>query len=132
ARAVLERDDVIVVASVSCIYGIGSVETYSAMTFNLKPGQRIDEKQLMADLVAQQYKRNDNAFERGTFRRRGDTIEIFPAHYEDRAWRVSLFGEEVEAISEFDPLTGRKTGGLPATRGYANSHHGTPRPTRIQ
>ncbi|MDP3381810.1 MAG: DEAD/DEAH box helicase family protein, partial [Phenylobacterium sp.] len=91
-RAILERDDVIVVASVSCIYGIGSVETYTAMTFTLTPGERIDEKQLMADLVALQYKRNDQAFERGTFRRRGDTIEIFPAHYEDRAWRVSLFG----------------------------------------
>src|SRR6185295_2370120 len=116
----------------SCIYGIGSVETYSAMTFNLKLGDKVDERQLMADLVAQQYRRNDNAFERGTFRRRGDTIEIFPAHYEDRAWRVSLFGEEVEAISEFDPLTGKKTGELPAIRVYANSHYVTPRPTLIQ
>jgi len=131
-RAILERDDVIVVASVSCIYGIGSVETYSAMTFNLKLGDKVDEKRLMADLVAQQYRRNDNAFERGTFRRRGDTIEIFPAHYEDRAWRVSLFGEEVEAISEFDPLTGKKTGDLPSIRVYANSHYVTPRPTLIQ
>ena len=116
-RAILERDDVIVVASVSCIYGIGSVETYSAMTFTLKVGEKVDEKQLMADLVAQQYKRNDNAFERGTFRRRGDTIEIFPAHYEDRAWRVTLFGDEVEAISEFDPLTGKKTAELTAGQG---------------
>jgi excinuclease ABC subunit B len=131
-RAILERDDVIVVASVSCIYGIGSVETYSAMTFNLKVGDKVNEKQLMADLVAQQYKRNDNAFERGTFRRRGDTIEIFPAHYEDRAWRVGLFGDEVEAIAEFDPLTGKKTGELPAIRVYANSHYVTPRPTLIQ
>src|SRR5579872_4875046 len=131
-RAILERDDVIVVASVSCIYGIGSVETYSAMTFTLKPGQKVSEKQLMADLVAQQYKRNDNAFERGTFRRRGDTIEIFPAHYEDRAWRVGLFGDEVEAIAEFDPLTGKKTGELGAIRVYANSHYVTPRPTLIQ
>src|SRR4051812_22355192 len=106
-RAILERDDVIVVASVSCIYGIGSVETYTAMTFDLAPGQRLDEKKLMADLVAQQYKRNDQAFERGTFRRRGDTLEIFPAHYEDRAWRISLFGDEVESIQEFDPLTGK-------------------------
>jgi len=131
-RAILERDDVIVVASVSCIYGIGSVETYSAMTFTLKVGEKINEKQLMADLVAQQYKRNDNAFERGTFRRRGDTIEIFPAHYEDRAWRIALFGDEIEAISEFDPLTGRKTGDLPQVRVYANSHYVTPRPTLIQ
>ncbi|MGH6997984.1 MAG: DEAD/DEAH box helicase family protein, partial [Phenylobacterium sp.] len=111
-RAILERDDVIVVASVSCIYGIGSVETYTAMTFTIEPGQRLDEKQLMADLVALQYKRNDAAFERGSFRRRGDTIEVFPAHYEDRAWRISLFGDEVEAISEFDPLTGKKTADL--------------------
>jgi len=131
-RAILERDDVIVVASVSCIYGIGSVETYSAMTFTLKVGEKVNEKQLVADLVAQQYKRNDNAFERGTFRRRGDTLEIFPAHYEDRAWRVALFGDEVEAIAEFDPLTGKKTGDLPQIRVYANSHYVTPRPTLIQ
>jgi len=131
-RAILERDDVIVVASVSCIYGIGSVETYSAMTFTLKVGEKINEKQLVTDLVAQQYKRNDNAFERGTFRRRGDTIEIFPAHYEDRAWRIALFGDEVEAIAEFDPLTGRKTADLTQVRVYANSHYVTPRPTLIQ
>jgi excinuclease ABC subunit B len=131
-RAVLERDDVIVVASVSCIYGIGSVETYTAMTFGLEVGQKIDEKQLIADLVAQQYKRNDQAFDRGTFRRRGDTIEIFPAHYEDRAWRISLFGDEVEAISEFDPLTGKKTQDLPSVKIYANSHYVTPRPTLHQ
>src|SRR5579872_2652013 len=131
-RAILERDDVIVVASVSCIYGIGSVETYSAMTFTLKVGEKINEKQLVADLVAQQYRRNDNAFERGTFRRRGDTIEIFPAHYEDRAWRIALFGDEVEAIAEFDPLTGKKTADLTSVRVYANSHYVTPRPTLIQ
>ncbi|HVN00844.1 MAG TPA: DEAD/DEAH box helicase family protein, partial [Caulobacteraceae bacterium] len=131
-RAILERDDVIVVASVSCIYGIGSVETYSAMTFTLKVGDKVNEKQLMGDLVAQQYKRNDNAFDRGTFRRRGDTIEIFPAHYEDRAWRVALFGDEVEAIAEFDPLTGKKTGDLTTIRVYANSHYVTPRPTLLQ
>ena len=131
-RAILERDDVIVVASVSCIYGIGSVETYTAMTFTLEPGQRIDEKKLMGDLVAQQYKRNDAAFERGTFRRRGDTIEIFPAHYEDRAWRISLFGDEIEAITEFDPLTGRKTADLKGIKIYANSHYVTPRPTLNQ
>jgi excinuclease ABC subunit B len=131
-RAILERDDVIVVASVSCIYGIGSVETYTAMTFDLVPGERIDEKKLMGDLVAQQYKRNDQAFERGTFRRRGDTLEIFPAHYEDRAWRITLFGDEIETISEFDPLTGRKTADLKGVRVYANSHYVTPRPTLRQ
>ena len=131
-RSVLERDDVIVVASVSCIYGIGSVETYTAMTFSLQVGDRIEDRKLMADLVAQQYKRNDQAFERGTFRRRGDVIEIFPAHYDDRAWRVSLFGDEVEAISEFDPLTGKKTADLPQIKIYANSHYVTPRPTLKQ
>ena len=131
-RSVLERDDVIVVASVSCIYGIGSVETYTAMTSTLQVGDRIEDRKLMADLVAQQYKRNDQAFERGTFRRRGDVIEIFPAHYEDRAWRVSLFGDEVEAISEFDPLTGKKTADLPQIKIYANSHYVTPRPTLKQ
>src|ERR1043165_1690255 len=131
-RAILERDDVIVVASVSCIYGIGSVETYTAMTFTLEPGQRIDEKRLMGDLVAQQYKRNDQAFERGTFRRRGDTLEIFPAHYEDRAWRISLFGDEIESITEFDPLTGKKTNDLKGIKVYANSHYVTPRPTLNQ
>jgi excinuclease ABC subunit B len=131
-RAILERDDVIVVASVSCIYGIGSVETYSAMTFDLKAGERIDEKKLMGDLVAQQYKRNDQAFERGTFRRRGDTLEIFPAHLEDRAWRIGLFGDEIEAITEFDPLTGKKTADLKGIRVYANSHYVTPRPTLRQ
>ncbi|WP_184716772.1 excinuclease ABC subunit UvrB [Caulobacter sp.] len=131
-RAILERDDVIVVASVSCIYGIGSVETYTAMTFTLTVGDRVDEKQLIADLVAQQYKRNDQAFERGTFRRRGDTIEIFPAHYEDRAWRVTMFGDEVEAIAEFDTLTGKKTSELETIKVYANSHHVTPRPTLRQ
>ena len=131
-RAILERDDVIIVASVSCIYGIGSVETYTAMTFSLEVGEVVDERRLMADLVALQYKRNDQAFTRGTFRRRGDTIEIFPAHYEDRAWRVSLFGEEVESIVEFDPLTGRKTADLPSVKIYANSHYVTPRPTLKQ
>jgi excinuclease ABC subunit B len=131
-RAILERDDVIVVASVSCIYGIGSVETYTAMTFELQLGEVVDEKRLMADLVALQYKRNDAAFARGTFRRRGDSIEIFPAHYEDRAWRISLFGEEVEAIVEFDPLTGKKTADLPSIKIYANSHYVTPRRTLKQ
>ncbi len=131
-RAILERDDVIVVASVSCIYGIGSVETYTAMTFSLTVGQRVDEKQLIGDLVAQQYRRNDQAFERGTFRRRGDTIELFPAHYEDRAWRIMMFGDVIEAIAEFDPLTGRKTADLESVKVYANSHYVTPRPTLRQ
>ncbi|MEL6991867.1 MAG: DEAD/DEAH box helicase family protein, partial [Pseudomonadota bacterium] len=93
-RSLLERDDVVIVASVSCIYGIGSVETYTAMTFQMKIGDRLDQRQLLADLVAQQYKRRDADFQRGSFRVRGDTIEIFPAHLEDRAWRISLFGDE--------------------------------------
>ncbi len=131
-RALLERDDVIIVASVSCIYGIGSVETYSAMTFGVKLGERLDRKQLIADLVALQYKRNDQAFARGTFRVRGDTIEVFPAHYEDRAWRISLFGDEVEEIAEFDPLTGHKTDTFEEVKLYANSHYVTPRPTLNQ
>ena len=130
-RALLERDDVIIVASVSCIYGIGSVETYSAMTFTLKKGGRIDQRQLIADLVALQYKRAAD-FGRGTFRVRGDCIEIFPAHYEDRAWRVQLFGDEIERIAEFDPLTGRETDELKFVKIYANSHYVTPRPTLIQ
>jgi excinuclease ABC subunit B len=131
-RALLERDDVIIVASVSCIYGIGSVETYSAMTFTLKRGERINQRQLIADLVALQYKRTAGDFFRGSFRVRGDTIDIFPAHYEDRAWRVNLFGDEVEAIEEFDPLTGAKTDELEFVKIYANSHYVTPRPTLIQ
>ncbi len=131
-RALLERDDVIIVASVSCIYGIGSVETYSAMTFDIKVGERLDQRQLLADLVALQYKRIQADFGRGTFRVRGDVIEIFPAHYEDRAWRVSLFGDEVESISEFDPLTGQKSGDMKSVRVYAASHYVTPRPTLIQ
>lgn len=131
-RALLERDDVIIVASVSCIYGIGSVETYSAMTFTLKRGERIDQRQLLADLVALQYKRSSGDFVRGTFRVRGDTVDIFPAHYEDRAWRVNLFGDEVESIEEFDPLTGKKSDELSFIKVYANSHYVTPRPTLLQ
>jgi len=131
-RAVLERDDVVIVASVSCIYGIGSVETYTAMTFSLKLGDRVDQRQLIADLVALQYKRSLGDFTRGVFRVRGDTIEIFPAHYEDRAWRVGFFGDEVEAIAEFDPLTGQKTADLEFVKIYANSHYVTPRPTLLQ
>ena len=131
-RAILERDDVIIVASVSCIYGIGSVDTYTAMTFTLKNGDMIERNQLLADLVALQYKRADIDFARGTFRARGDVIEIFPAHYEDRAWRVSLFGDEVEEITEFDPLTGQKSGQLEQVTVYANSHYVIPRPTLNQ
>ncbi|TIS56793.1 excinuclease ABC subunit UvrB [Mesorhizobium sp.] len=131
-RSLLERDDVIIVASVSCIYGIGSVETYTAMTFQMQIGDRLDQRALLADLVAQQYKRQDVNFVRGSFRVRGDTIEIFPAHLEDRAWRISLFGDEIEAITEFDPLTGQKTGELKSVKIYANSHYVTPRPTLNQ
>ncbi|MCO5073293.1 MAG: excinuclease ABC subunit UvrB [Rhizobiaceae bacterium] len=131
-RSLLERDDVIIVASVSCIYGIGSVETYTAMTFQMEVGERLDQRQLLADLVAQQYKRQDINFVRGSFRVRGDTIEIFPAHLEDRAWRISLFGDEIESITEFDPLTGTKTGELKSVKIYANSHYVTPRPTLNQ
>ncbi len=131
-RALLERDDVIIVASVSCIYGIGSVETYSAMTFSIKNGEKLDQRQLLADLVALQYKRTAGDFYRGSFRVRGDAIEIFPAHYEDRAWRVSLFGDAVESIHEFDPLTGQKTDELEFVKIYANSHYVTPRPTLLQ
>ncbi|ABD89663.1 excinuclease ABC subunit UvrB [Rhodopseudomonas palustris] len=131
-RALLERDDVIIVASVSCIYGIGSVETYTAMTFALKKGERIDQRALIADLVALQYKRTQADFTRGTFRVRGDVIDIFPAHYEDRAWRVNLFGDTVETIEEFDPLTGHKQDELEFIKIYANSHYVTPRPTLLQ
>ena len=131
-RALLERDDVIIVASVSCIYGIGSVETYTAMTFAVKVGERLSREQLLADLVALHYRRNDAAFVRGNFRVRGDTVEVFPAHYEDRAWRISLFGDEVESITEFDPLTGQKTDDLALVKIYANSHYVTPKPTLQQ
>ena len=131
-RAVLERDDVIIVASVSCIYGIGSVETYTAMTFSLKLGDKVDQRQLINDLVALQYKRSQADFARGVFRVRGDTIEIFPAHYEDRAWRIGFFGDEIETIAEFDPLTGTKTQDLEFVKIYANSHYVTPRPTLLQ
>jgi len=131
-RALFERRDVVIVASVSCIYGIGSPETYQAMTLPLQVGERVDRKELTRRFVELQYKRNDANFARGTFRVRGDTLEIFPSHYEDRAWRVSLFGDEVEALSEFDPLTGEKSADLKDLRIYANSHYVTPRPTLIQ
>jgi len=131
-RALLERDDVVIVASVSCIYGIGSVETYGAMTQDLKAGGQYDQRQVIADLVAQQYRRNDAAFQRGSFRVRGDSLEVFPAHLEDRAWRLSFFGEELESITEFDPLTGSKTDTFDQIRIYANSHYVTPKPTMQQ
>ena len=131
-RSLLERDDVIIVASVSCIYGIGSVETYSAMIFDLKKGEAADQRELIRKLVALQYKRNDAAFSRGTFRVRGDNLEIFPSHYEDMAWRISFFGDEIEEIAEFDPLTGKKGASLSTVRVYANSHYVTPGPTMKQ
>ena len=131
-RSLLERDDVIIVASVSCIYGIGSVETYSAMIFDLKKGESVDQRELIRKLVALQYKRNDMAFARGNFRVRGDNLEIFPSHYEDTAWRVSFFGDEIEEISEFDPLTGNTGAKLNSVRVYANSHYVTPGPTMKQ
>jgi excinuclease ABC subunit B len=131
-RALLERDDVIIVASVSCIYGIGSVETYTAMTFTVQTGETLPQRQLLADLVALHYRRSDANFMRGTFRVRGDTVELFPAHLEDRAWRISLFGDEVEAITEFDPLTGQKTDELKLVKVYSNSHYVTPKPTLQQ
>ncbi|WP_338467936.1 excinuclease ABC subunit UvrB [Novosphingobium sp. ZN18A2] len=131
-RALLERDDVIIVASVSCLYGIGSVETYSAMIFDLKKGDTVDQREIIRKLVALQYKRNDAAFSRGTFRVRGDNLEIFPSHYEDMAWRVSFFGDDIEEIAEFDPLTGKKGASLDKVRIYANSHYVTPGPTMKQ
>ncbi|HWA70412.1 MAG TPA: excinuclease ABC subunit UvrB [Rhizomicrobium sp.] len=131
-RAILERDDVIIVASVSCIYGIGSVETYSGTAVGIARGDRIDRGAAIQNLIALQYRRNDDNFSRGAFRVRGDVIDIFPAHQEDRAWRVELFGDTVDNITEFDPLTGHKQGSLDAIKIYANSHYVTPRPTLQQ
>jgi len=131
-RSILERDDVIIVASVSCIYGIGSVETYTSMTRKIEAGQQIDPRQVAQILVELQYDRNDISFARGSFRIKGDVLDIFPAHYEDRAWKLSFFGDELESIIEFDPLTGRKIQSLPAIKLYANSHYVTPRPTLNQ
>ncbi len=128
-RSLLERDDVIIVASVSCIYGLGSVESYSKMTLGIKKNHEHNREQIIKTLVNLQYKRNDQNFHRGTFRVRGDNLEIFPSHLEDRAWRVSLFGNKVEKIVEFDPLTGSKTNDLNLIKLYANSHYITPRPT---
>src|SRR5437660_4911071 len=131
-RAILERRDTVIVASVSCIYGIGSVETYSDMTLTLTTGDTINRTKLLARLVELQYRRNDTSFLRGAFRVRGDTIELFPVHYEDRAWRISLFGDEIEAIHEFDPLTGEKAAQLDEVKIYPNSHYVTPKPTLLQ
>jgi excinuclease ABC subunit B len=131
-QALLERGDVIIVASVSCIYGIGSVETYGNMVVRLEAGGRIDRDTLAKALVELQYRRNDAAFQRGTFRLRGENVDIFPSQYEDRAWRVTLFGDEIEQISEFDPLTGERTATLEQISIYANSHYVTPRPTLTQ
>ncbi len=131
-RALLERDDAIIVASVSCIYGIGSVETYSAMTQDMVVGESYDQREFLGQLVAQQYKRLDTSFQRGSFRVRGDLVEVWPAHLEDRAWRFDFFGNEIEAITEFDPLTGVKTDSFKQIRIYASSHYVTPRPTLQQ
>src|SRR3954452_16881425 len=131
-RSLLERDDVIIVASLSCLYGIGSVETYTAMTFALKKGETVDQREIIRKLVALQYRRNDQAFARGNFRVRGDSLEIFPSHYEDMAWRISFFGDEIEQISEFDPLTGKTIASLDSIKVYANSHYVTPGPTLKQ
>ncbi|MEO5641640.1 MAG: excinuclease ABC subunit UvrB [Sphingomicrobium sp.] len=131
-RSLLERDDVIIVASVSCLYGIGSVETYSAMIFTMKKGAHADQREIIRKLVALQYKRNDASFQRGNFRVKGDNLEIFPSHYEDSAWRISFFGDEIEEIVEFDPLTGKKVASLDSVKVYANSHYVTPGPTLKQ
>ncbi len=131
-RSLLERDDVLIVASVSCLYGIGSVETYSAMIFDIKKEETIEQRSIIAKLVSLQYKRNDTAFVRGNFRVRGDSLEIYPSHYEDMAWRISFFGDDVESICEFDPLTGKKGEELDYVRVYANSHYVTPGPTMKQ
>ena len=131
-RSLLERRDVVIVASVSCIYGIGAVETYAEMTAVAQTGARIDRNAFLKRLVELQYRRNDANFHRGTFRVRGDTIEVFPAHLEDRAWRIGLWDDEVEAIHEFDPLTGEKAAAIEEIRIYPNSHYVTPKPTLMQ
>ena len=131
-RALMERSDTIIVASVSCIYGIGAVETYTEMVVKLRAGGRVDRSDLLKRLVELQYRRNDANFYRGTFRVRGDVVEIFPSHLEDRAWRLSLFGDELEQVWEIDPLTGEKIGALDEIIIYPNSHYVTPRPTLLQ
>ncbi|MBX2834601.1 MAG: DEAD/DEAH box helicase family protein, partial [Micavibrio sp.] len=131
-RALFERKDCIIVASVSCIYGIGSKEDYMAMALPIEVGDRIDRDDLIRKFVELQYKRNDISFERGSFRVRGDCVELFPAHFESRAWRFDLFGDDLESITEFDPLTGQKFGELDGVRIFANSHYITPGPTMQQ
>ena len=131
-RNILENNDVIIVASVSCIYGLGDVESYSAMTIPLKVGDNIDIKDVCKQLAALQYERNQNNFVRSTFRVQGDVLDIFPAHYEDRAWRISFFGDEIESIHEFDSLTGKKTAGLNEVTVYPANHYVTPRPAISQ
>src|SRR5690606_20906999 len=131
-RALLERRDVVIVASVSCIYGIGAVETYSEMSMTVRAGQRLDTQSFLRRLVELQYRRNEASFYPGTFRVKGDTIDLFPAHLEDRAWRLSMFGDEVESIYEFDPLTGERNATLDQIRVYPNSHYVTPKPTLLQ
>ncbi len=128
-RSLLERDDVLIVASVSCIYGLGSVEAYSKMTLTLQKNYDYNREQIIKSLIALQYKRNDQNFYRGTFRARGEYLEIFPSHLEDRAWRLSLFGDKLEKIEEFDPLTGDLVRELNLIKVYANSHYITPKPT---
>ena len=131
-RNVLEEKDVIIVASVSCIYGLGSMESYSAMAFSLKKGDCIEPKEIYKNLALLQYERNQANFVRSTFRVKGDTLDIFPAHYEDRGWRVSFFGDEIEKISEFDVLTGKKTADLEEITIYPANHYVTPRPALSQ
>ena len=128
-RSLLERDDVLIVASVSCIYGLGSVEAYSKMTLTLQKNYEYNREQIIKSLVGLQYKRNDQNFYRGTFRARGEYLEIFPSHLEDRAWRLSLFGNKLEKIEEIDPLTGDLVRDLSLVKVYANSHYITPKPT---
>ena len=128
-RSLLERDDVLIVASVSCIYGLGSVEAYSKMTLTLQKNYEYNREQIIKYLVGLQYKRNDQNFYRGTFRARGEYLEIFPSHLEDRAWRLSLFGNKLEKIEEIDPLTGDLVRDLSLVKVYANSHYITPKPT---
>ncbi|MCW8835938.1 MAG: excinuclease ABC subunit UvrB [Rhodospirillales bacterium] len=131
-RSLLERSDVIIVASVSCIYGIGGVETYAQMIVPVRTGEQVERNALLKSFVELQYRRNDGDLHRGAFRVRGDVIEIFPAHFEDRAWRISLFGDEIEGIWEIDFLTGEKIAALEAITVYPNSHYVTPRPTLLQ
>ena len=128
-RSLVERRDTIIVASVSCIYGIGSVDAYSSMSFTLDKNQSISREIIIRKLVELLYKRRDMDFRRGSFRAKGDILEIFPSHYEDISWKISMFGDDIESISEVDPLTGEKLGELDQIRIFANSHYVTPKPT---